>query len=120
MNQAFFTLSLGIGSMAIFGSYIGKERSLMGESINIILLDTFVAIMAGFIMFPACFTYGIEVNAGPSLLFDTMATVFNNMAGGIHLPAICSGQRMARFLGFHRQHELPAARRPDLQRILLL
>ena len=68
MNQAFFTLSLGIGSMAIFGSYIGKERSLMGESINIILLDTFVAIMAGFIMFPACFTYGIEVNAGPSLL----------------------------------------------------
>ena len=68
--------------MAIFGSYIGKERALMGESVNIILLDTFVAIMAGFIMFPACFTYGIEVNAGPSLLFDTMATVFNNMAGG--------------------------------------
>ena len=82
MNQAFFTLSIGIGSMAIFGSYIGKERSLMGESVNIILLDTFVAIMAGFIMFPACYTYGIEVNAGPSLLFDTMATVFNNMAGG--------------------------------------
>ncbi len=82
MNQAFFTLSIGIGSMAIFGSYIGKERALMGESVNIILLDTFVAIMAGFIMFPACFTYGIEVNAGPSLLFDTMATVFNNMAGG--------------------------------------
>ncbi|MBQ9664067.1 MAG: sodium-dependent transporter [Oscillospiraceae bacterium] len=82
MNQAFFTLSIGIGSMAIFGSYIGKERSLMGESVHIILLDTFVAIMAGFIMFPACFTYGIEVNAGPSLLFDTMATVFNNMSGG--------------------------------------
>ena len=82
MNQAFFTLSIGIGSMAIFGSYIGKERSLMGESVNVILLDTFVAIMAGFIMFPACYTYGIEVNAGPSLLFDTMATVFNNMAGG--------------------------------------
>ena len=82
MNQAFFTLSIGIGSMAIFGSYIGKERSLMGESVNVILLDTFVAIIAGFIMFPACFTYGIEVNAGPSLLFDTMATVFNNMAGG--------------------------------------
>ena len=82
MNQAFFTLSIGIGSMAIFGSYIDKERSLMGESVNIILLDTFVAIMAGFIMFPACFTYGVEVNAGPSLLFDTMATVFNNMAGG--------------------------------------
>ena len=82
MNQAFFTLSIGIGSMAIFGSYIGKERSLLGESVNVIILDTFVAIMAGFIMFPACFTYGIEVNAGPSLLFDTMATVFNNMSGG--------------------------------------
>ena len=82
MNQAFFTLSLGIGSMAIFGSYIGKERTLMGESVNVIILDTFVAIMAGFIMFPACFTYNLEVNAGPALLFNTMATVFNNMAGG--------------------------------------
>ena len=82
MNQAFFTLSIGIGSMAIFGSYIGKERTLLGESVNIIILDTLVAITAGFIIFPACFTYGIEVNAGPSLLFDTMATVFNNMAGG--------------------------------------
>ena len=82
MNQAFFTLSLGIGSMAIFGSYIGKERSLMGESINIIILDSFVAIMAGLIIFPACFTYNVEVGAGPSLLFDTMASVFNNMAGG--------------------------------------
>jgi len=82
MNQAFFTLSIGIGAMAIFGSYIGKERSLMGESVNVIILDTLVAIMSGFIMFPACFTYGIEVNSGPSLLFDTMATVFNNMSGG--------------------------------------
>ena len=82
MNQAFFTLSLGIGSMAIFGSYIGKERSLMGESVNVIALDTFVAIVAGLIIFPACFTYGVEPGAGPALLFDTMATVFNNMAGG--------------------------------------
>ena len=82
MNQAFFTLSLGIGSMAIFGSYIGKERSLMGESLNILGLDTFVALMAGLIIFPACFTYDIEVGAGPSLLFESMATVFNNMAGG--------------------------------------
>ena len=82
MNQAFFTLSLGIGSMAIFGSYIDKERSLMGESVNVIILDTFVAVTAGLIIFPACFTYDLEVGAGPSLLFDTMATVFNNMNGG--------------------------------------
>ena len=82
MNQAFFTLSLGIGSMAIFGSYLGKERSLMGESINIILLDSFVAITAGLIIFPACFSYNLEVGAGPGLLFDTMATVFVNMQGG--------------------------------------
>lgn len=82
MNQAFFTLSTGMGSMAIFGSYIGKDRSLMGESLNVILLDTFVAVIAGVIMFCACFTYGLEVNAGPSLLFDTMATVFSNMPGG--------------------------------------
>lgn len=82
MNQAFFTLSLGIGSMAIFGSYLNKDRSLMGESINVVCLDTLVAICAGLIMFPACTTYGLEVNAGPSLLFDTMATVFNNMPGG--------------------------------------
>ena len=82
MNQAFFTLSLGIGSMAIFGSYLDKERSLMGEAVNVICLDFFVAITAGLIIFPACASYGIEVGAGPSLLFDTMATVFNNMAGG--------------------------------------
>ena len=82
MNQAFFTLSLGIGSMAIFGSYIDKKRSLMGESINIIVLDSFVAITAGLIIFPACFTYDLEVGAGPALLFDTMATVFNNMNSG--------------------------------------
>lgn len=82
MNQAFFTLSVGMGGMAIFGSYIEKDRSLMGESVNIIALDTFVAVIAGVIMFPACFTYGLEVNAGPSLLFDTMASVFNHMEGG--------------------------------------
>ena len=82
MNQAFFTLSVGMGGMAIFGSYIDKKRSLMGESVTIILLDTLVAVLAGIIMFPACFTYGLEVNAGPSLLFDTMADVFNHMAGG--------------------------------------
>ena len=82
LNQAFFTLSVGMGSMAIFGSYVGKERSLLGESVNVIVLDTFVAIVAGLIMFPACYTYGLEVNAGPSLLFDTMASVFNHMAGG--------------------------------------
>lgn len=82
MNQAFFTLSLGIGSMAIFGSYVDKKRSLLGESLNVIVLDTLVAIMAGLIIFPACSTYDISVGAGPSLLFDTMATVFNQMKGG--------------------------------------
>ena len=82
MNQAFFTLSLGIGSMAIFGSYLDKDRSLMGESVHIIALDTLVAIVAGLIIFPACFSYNLEVGAGPSLLFDTLATVFNNMVGG--------------------------------------
>ena len=82
MNQAFFTLSIGIGSMAIFGSYIGKEHSLMGESVNVILLDTFVAIMSGLIIFPACTSLGLEVDAGPALLFNTMAGVFNSMTGG--------------------------------------
>ena len=82
MNQAFFTLSLGIGSMAIFGSYLGKDRSLLGESVNIIALDTFVAIFAGLIIFPACFTFDVEPGAGPSLLFVAMAKVFNNMDGG--------------------------------------
>ncbi len=82
MNQAFFTLSLGIGAMAIFGSYIDKEHTLLGESLNIVILDTFVAVVSGLIIFPACFTFDVEVNAGPSLLFDTMASVFNNMSGG--------------------------------------
>ena len=82
MNQAFFTLSLGIGSMALVGSYIGKERSLLSESVNVIILDTAVALVAGLIIFPACTSYGLEVGAGPALLFNTMAMVFNNMAGG--------------------------------------
>ena len=82
MNQAFFTLSVGIGGMAIFGSYIDKERSLAGEAVNVIVLDTLVAVIAGLIIFPACFSYGLEVTSGPSLLFDTMANVFTHMPGG--------------------------------------
>ena len=82
MNQSFFTLSLGMGCMAIFGSYIDKKRSLLGESVNIALLDTFVAISSGLIIIPACFAYGVEVNAGPSLIFETIPNIFNNMAGG--------------------------------------
>ena len=82
MNQAFFSLSLGIGSMAIFGSYLDKDRSLMGESINVICLDTFVAITAGLIIFPACSSYDIPVTDGPGLLFNSMATVFTQMNGG--------------------------------------
>ena len=82
MNQAFFTLSLGMGCMAIFGSYINKERSLMGESVNIAVLDTFVAFSSGLIIFPACFAYGVEVNSGPSLIFKTIPNIFNHMPGG--------------------------------------
>ena len=82
MNQAFFTLSLGIGSMAIFGSYIDKKRSLLGESVSVIILDTFVALAAGLIIFPACFTYDIEAGAGPGLIFVTLPNVFNNMPLG--------------------------------------
>ena len=82
MNQSFFTLSLGIGAMAIFGSYIGKERSLMGESINVAILDTFVAITSGLIIFPACFAYGVQPDSGPSLIFITLPNIFNNIALG--------------------------------------
>lgn len=82
MTQAFFTLSLGIGSMAIFGSYIGKERSLLGEAVYVSLLDTFVAIVSGLIIFPACFTHGVEVNSGPDLIFKTLPNIFNNMSLG--------------------------------------
>ena len=82
MGQAFFTLSIGIGALAIFGSYIGKERRLTGEAISVTVLDTFVALMAGFIIFPACFAYGVEAGSGPSLIFITLPNVFNAMAGG--------------------------------------
>ena len=82
MSHAFFTLSVGIGAMEIFGSYLKKERRLFGEGISIVLLDTFVALMAGFIIIPACFAYGVEPDAGPSLLFITLPNVFNNMNGG--------------------------------------
>jgi NSS family neurotransmitter:Na+ symporter len=82
MNQAFFTLSLGIGSMAVFGSYIGKDRALLGESVNVIVLDTFVAFVSGLIIFPACFTFGIAPGAGPGLIFVTLPNVFNSMTGG--------------------------------------
>ena len=82
MNQAFFTLSLGIGAMAIFGSYLNKNRSLMGEAVNVAVLDTFVAVTSGLIIFPACFAYGVQPDAGPSLIFITLPNVFNNMPGG--------------------------------------
>ena len=79
MNQSFFTLSIGIGSMAIFGSYIGKDRALFGEAVNVAVLDTFVAITAGLIIFPACFSFGIQPDAGPNLIFVTLPNVFNQM-----------------------------------------
>lgn len=82
MNQAFFTLSLGIGAMAIFGSYINKERSLLGESVNVAVLDTLVAFCSGLIIFPACFSYNVEVTSGPSLIFITLPNIFNNMPLG--------------------------------------
>ena len=82
MNQAFFTLSLGIGSMAIFGSYIGKERALAGEAVRVCALDTLVAFCSGLIIFPACFAYGVEVDAGPSLIFQTLPNVFNDLPMG--------------------------------------
>lgn len=87
MGQSFFTLSLGIGAIAIFGSYIGKERRLLGESVTIVCLDTFVAIMSGMIIFPACFTYNQGVTAdagsvGAGFLFTTLSSIFNGMPGG--------------------------------------
>ena len=82
MSQAFFTLSLGIGAMMIFGSYLDHSRSVTGEAINITILDTFVALTAGFIIIPACFAYGIEPGAGPSLVFITLPNIFAQMTGG--------------------------------------
>ena len=82
LGQSFFTLSIGIGALAIFGSYIGKERKLTGEAISVLCLDTFVAFTSGLIIFPACFSYGIEAGTGPSLIFVTLPNVFNHMAGG--------------------------------------
>ncbi len=82
LSQAFFTLSLGVGAMLIFGSYLGNERSLTGEALSITALDTFVALVAGFIIIPACFAFGIEPGSGPSLVFITLPNIFSQMAGG--------------------------------------
>ena len=82
MNQAFFTLSLGIAAMEIFGSYMSKNNTLAGESVRICCLDTFVALMSGMIIFPACFSFGVQPDAGPSLIFITLPRVFVNMTGG--------------------------------------
>ncbi|MGN0332926.1 MAG: sodium-dependent transporter, partial [Lachnospiraceae bacterium] len=82
LSQAFFTLSIGIGAMLIFGSYLDKSRSLTGEAVSITALDTFVALTAGFIVIPACFAYGIEPGAGPSLVFITLPNIFSQMTGG--------------------------------------
>ncbi len=82
MNQAFFTLSIGMGSMAIFGSYLNKDRALLGEAVNVGVLDTSVAFCAGLIIFPTCFAFGIQVDSGPNLLFITLSTAFNGLKGG--------------------------------------
>lgn len=82
MNQSFFTLSLGIGAMEIFGSYMSKKYTLTGEAVRICVLDTFVALMSGMIIFPACFSFGVQPDAGPSLIFVTLPNVFVNMTGG--------------------------------------
>lgn len=82
MNQAFFTLSLGIGAIAIFGSYIGKEHSLFGEALRVAALDTFVALFSGLIIFPACFSFGVDADSGSNLIFITLPNIFNHMAGG--------------------------------------
>ena len=94
MGQAFFTLSLGIGAMTIFGSYIDKQRSLTGESIHILLLDTFVALMAGLIIFPACFAFDVDAGSGPGLVFVTLPNVFNVC------PAASCGDALFIFMSF--------------------
>ena len=83
MNQSFFTLSLGIGAMAIFGSYLEKKNTLLGEAVNVAVLDTFVAITAGLIIFPACFAFGVNPDSGPSLIFITLPNVFQQAFGGV-------------------------------------
>ncbi len=82
LNQAFFTLSMGIGAMSIFGSYIGRERRLLGEALNVGVLDTFVAFCSGLVIIPACFAFGISADSGPNLIFITLPNVFNHMMGG--------------------------------------
>ena len=82
MSQAFFTLSIGMGGMAIFGSYLDKSRSLTGESLSIVLLDTFVALTAGLIVIPACFAFNVEPDVGPGLVFVTLPNIFSQMPGG--------------------------------------
>ena len=82
MGQAFFTLSIGIGSLAIFGSYIGKERSLTGEAVSVLALDTLVAVISGLIVFPACFAFGVNPGSGPGLVFVTLPNIFQSMPGG--------------------------------------
>ena len=101
MNQAFFTLSLGIGAMAIFGSYIGKDHALLGESVNIAILDTFVAITSGLIIFPACFTFNVDQTSGPSLIFITLP----NISTTFHLED--SGEACSSSL-CHLQHSPPS------------
>ena len=82
MGQSFFTLSLGIGAIAIFGSYIDKKRRLTGEAVCVTILDTCVALIAGMIIFPACFAFGVQPDSGPSLVFITLPNIFNSMSGG--------------------------------------
>ena len=82
MTHAFFTLSVGMGSMSIFGSYLEKDHKITGEALNVVILDTLIAIIAGIIIIPSCFAYGIQPDAGPSLLFITLPNVFRHMPGG--------------------------------------